>query len=343
MKAVIKSKAGPGLELVDVPRPAPGPDEALVKVDACSICGTDVHIYVWDAWSEARIKPPRIIGHEFAGHVVEVGRNVSRVSAGDYVSSDSHLVCGHCRQCRTGQAHVCESYRILGVDVDGCFCEYVKIPQTSLWHNAASMPPRVASLQDPFGNAVMSTLNGPVACQSVLVVGCGVIGLMAVAIARSCGASMVIGVDINSYRLDLAKKLGAHHVIDGRGDWLDEVARLTGGGADVVLEMSGNAGAIRNCFKAARNAGRVSLLGIPARPVEIDLAQDVVFKALRVDGVTGRRIWDTWYQTAALLGGILDITPLITHEIDMEDYEVGFELMKDGRCGKVIMYPGGKP
>jgi len=341
LKAIIKRQAGPGLEMADVPVPVVGSGEALVRVDACSICGTDLHIYVWDAWSEARIKPPRVIGHEFAGHVVDVGPDTSRIAVGDYVSSDSHLVCGRCVLCKTGQAHVCTSYKILGVDVDGCFAEYVKVPETSLWLNPASMPPKVASLQDPFGNAVMSTLNGPVACQSVLVVGCGVIGLMAVAIARACGASMVIGVDINPYRLDLAKRLGAHHVLDGRISWVEEIYNLTGGsGADIVLEMSGNPGAIRNCLKAARNAGRVSLLGIPAKPVEIDLAQDVVFKALRIDGITGRRIWDTWYQTSALLGGILDITPLITHEIDMRDFETGFELMKKGECGKVIMYPG---
>jgi threonine 3-dehydrogenase len=167
---------------------------------------------------------------------------------------------------------------------------------------------------------------------------------MAAAIARACGASMVIGVDINPYRLELARRLGAHHVLDARNPWLEEVSNLTGGnGADVVLEMSGNEGAIRDCLKAARNAGRVSLLGIPAKPVEIDLAQDVVFKALRLDGITGRSIWNTWYQTSALLGGILDINPLITHEIDMEDFEAGFELMKKGECGKVIMYPGGLP
>lgn len=344
MKAIVKARAGPGLELRDVPRPVPGPGEVLVKVDACSICGTDLHIYLWDKWSEARIAPPRTIGHEMAGHVVELGKGASKVREGDYVTSDSHLVCGNCFQCKTGQAHVCEDYKILGVDVDGCFADYVRVPETSLWRNPASMPPRIASLQDPFGNAVMSTLNGEIACQSVLVVGCGVIGLMAVAIARASGASEVIGVDINPYRLKLAQSLGAHLVFDGRSDWLGAVRNATGGkGADVVLEMSGNAGAIKTCLKAARNGGRVSLLGIPSEPVEIDLANDVVFKALRVDGVTGRKMWDTWYKTSALVGGILDLSPLITHQMDMEDFATGFELMKEGKCGKVVMYPAGMP
>ncbi len=343
MKALVKTQRGPGLELKDVARPEPGPGEVLIRVDACSICGTDLHIYLWDKWSEQRIRPAVILGHEFAGHVIEIGSGVTKAKVGDYVSSDSHLTCGVCARCKTGEAHVCESYKILGVDVDGCFAEYVKTPETSLWKNADHMAPSVASLQDPFGNAVMSTLNGEIACKSVLVVGCGVIGLMAIAIARACGADKVIGVDINPYRLELAKKLGAHVLLDGRGEWLERVREETGGsGADVVLEMSGNDSAIKNCFKAARNAGRVSLLGIPNSAVALDLANDVVFKSLRIDGITGRKLWDTWYQSSSLLDNVLDITPLITHEIGLDEFEYGFELMKKGECGKVIMYPHGR-
>ncbi|NPV71192.1 MAG: L-threonine 3-dehydrogenase [Firmicutes bacterium] len=342
MKALVKMRAAPGLEIAEVSVPDVGPGEVLVRLEACSICGTDTHIYSWDDWSRSRIVPPRVIGHEGAGFVVAAGPGVMGVKAGDYVSFDSHQTCGMCYMCRTGQAHVCRDYRILGVDVDGCFAEYARVPAGSVWVNPREMPPEHASVQDPFGNAVMATLAGEVAGQSVLVTGCGAIGVFSVAIAKRCGASVVVGVDVNPYRLELARRMGADHVFNSRTQpWEDAVRDLTGGlGADVVLEMSGNPDALRAGLSLARNGGRVALLGIPPGAVALDLTRDVVFKGLRVDGITGRRLFDTWYKTSALIGHVVDVAPVITHRFSIDDYDIAFRLMIKGECGKVILYPG---
>jgi len=342
MKALAKMRPGVGLDLVEVPRPTPGPGDVLVQMEACSICGTDLHIHNWDEWSQSRIHVPRIIGHEGAGYVVRLGEHVEGIRVGDYVSFDSHQTCGMCYMCRTGQAHICRDFRILGVDVDGCFAEYAKVPASSVWPNPEGLSPEHASIQDPFGNAVLATLGGDIAALKVLVIGCGAIGLFAVMIAKRCGAAMVFAVDVNPFRLEMAGRVGADYVFNPRnGPWDGKVRSLTDGlGADVVLEMSGSAEALKTGLSVARNGGRVALLGIPGGLVSLDLAKDVVFKGITLQGITGRRLFDTWYKTSALISHVVDVSPVITHRFSIDDYEMGFKLMAKGECGKVILYPG---
>ena len=271
MKAIAKVKAGPGAQIIDVPEPQiTRPDQVKVRVLATSICGTDYHIYSWDRWSAGRVKPPRIMGHEFAGEIVEVGTDVTSLKVGDYVSGESHWTCGHCKQCLLNERHVCANTKILGVDVDGCFAPYVVVPQGSAWKNDRSVPPYLACIQDPLGNAVHTTLAGEVIGRSVAILGCGPIGIFAVGVARAAGATDVIATDTKPYRLDLAKQLGADLTVDVTQNDLERVIteRTNGEGVDVVLEMSGAPSAIRQAMRIARRGARVSLLGIPAQPVE---------------------------------------------------------------------------
>ncbi|MEW6524341.1 MAG: L-threonine 3-dehydrogenase [Bacillota bacterium] len=342
MKAVVKHAPGPGAGLTEVKVPSPGPGQILIKVKATSICGSDYHIYTWNRWAQERVKPPLVLGHEFAGQVVETGPGVSMVGVGDLVSAETHVVCGRCYQCRTGNAHACHETAILGVDMDGTFAEYVVLPEENAWVNPPDLPPEVASVQEPFGNAVHTVLAGPVAGCTVAVLGCGPIGLCAVAIAKACGAARVYASDINLYRLDLARTMGADVTI--RADQADVVRSIledTGGhGVDVVLEMSGAVQVVAGALKMVRRGGRVSLLGIPSRPVELDLAEDLVMKGVTVQGIAGRRMYETWYQTRALLSsGQVDIGPLITHKFRLEEFDRGMDLMGSGECGKVVLYP----
>jgi len=341
MKALVKVRPGPGAELAEVDVPAAGPADVLVKVRACSICGTDYHIYSWDQWSAGRVKPPLVFGHEFSGEVVAAGPAAKGVKVGDFVSAETHIACGTCFLCRTGQAHVCQNVAIIGVDRPGAFAEYVAIPAENAWQNPSDMSPEVASIQEPLGNAVHTTLSGDVAGRTVAVLGCGPIGLMAVAVARAAGAAAVYATDVSPYRLDLARAVGATRAIDARGDAQAEIINATSGlGVDVVLEMSGSPLALKQAWRLARFGGRVSILGIPSRPVEVDLANDIVFRGLTVHGITGRRMYDTWHQVRGLLSsGRLDVTPLITHRLRLEDFEAGMTLMAAGQCGKIVMYP----
>ncbi len=339
MKAIAKMQAGPGAEIVDVPEPQiTRPDQIKVKVLATSICGTDYHIYSWDRWSAGRVKPPRIMGHEFAGEVVEVGADVTNLKVGDYISGESHWVCGYCRQCLLNERHVCANTRILGVDVDGCFAPYVVVPQGSAWKNDRSIPPHLACIQDPLGNAIHATLAGEVVGRSVAVLGCGPIGIFAVAVARAAGASTVYATDTRDYRLDLAKKLGATETLNVTRDDLEKfIAERTDGGVDVVLEMSGAPIAIQQAMRIARRGGRVSLMGIPAQKVELDMAEDMIFKGLNVQCIVGRKLYETWDTMRALLAsGRLDIEAAITHRLPFEQYDHGMALMRDGLCGKVV-------
>lgn len=344
MKAVLKQDRAPGAVLADVPVPSPGPREVLVKVLATSICGTDHHIYIWNEWSQNRIKPPQIMGHEFAGEVVEVGKQVTSVKPGDYVSAETHFVCGHCTQCMLGEKHVCRDVRILGVDTNGCFAEYVVVPEENIWHNDPKIAPDVASIQEPLGNAIHTVMAGETRGKKFVIFGCGPIGLMAVAVAKAVGASFVAAVDVNEYRLDIARKLGADLVLNSKNqDPVEALLEVTRGeGVDAVLEMSGASVVYGQMFKVVRMGGRVSLLGLPAKPIAVNFSDDIVMRGVTVQGITGRRIWETWLTGRELLASkALNLAPVITHKFDLADFEKGMDLMTSGNCGKVILYPGG--
>jgi len=339
MRALVKPAAGPGLEIRTVPVPAPGPGEVLVRVRAGGICGTDLHIEGWDPWAASRMHPPRIIGHEFCGTVVKVGPDVHDVAVGDFISGESHVSCGRCHLCRRGEPHICEVLQIIGVDRDGAFAEYVTLPAQNAWRMPAKTPVDVAAVMDPFGNAVHTALSTDLGTRSVIVMGCGPIGLCAILIARRTGAIPVVAVDVNPYRLRLARRMGADHVLDARSTDIPKAVRgLTdGAGADVLLEFSGNAQGLRAGLGALRNGGFGALLGLPGRPVELDLANDVIFKEVRLHGIFGRRLWETWYEATALLASGLDIRPVITHRLPMRRFAEAFALMRSGKCGKVIL------
>lgn len=342
MKAVVKHKREPGAESRQVKIPKIGDREVLIQVKATSICGTDVHIYNWDEWSKTRVNPPYTFGHEFAGKVVEAGEKVSKVSIGDYVSAETHIVCGKCPQCRTGKFHICENTKIIGVDIDGCFAEYVALPEDNLWKNPIEMPTDIASVQEPMGNAVHTVLNGEVTGKNVAIIGCGPIGLMAVGVAKAAGAAQVIALDVNSYRLGLAEQMGATSIIDSASlDPVKKAKELTDGhGVDVVCEMSGHPVAIDQGFKMITNGGRISILSLPTKPVSIDITNDIVFKGIDVQGITGRKVFETWQQVSNLLSSRqVDLTPIITHHLPLEDFEKGFQLMNEGKCGKVVLHP----
>ncbi len=342
MKALVKHHRGFGARLQEVDIPQIKEDEVLIKVKATSICGTDVHIYTWDEWSQSRVHPPYVFGHEFSGEVVETGARVKEIKPGDLVSAETHIVCGTCQQCLTGQSHICKNTQIIGVDTQGCFAEYVALPAENIWKNPKDMPFDVASVQEPMGNAVHTVLAGDVAGKTVAVIGCGPIGIMAAGVAKAAGAARVIALDLNDYRLGLAAKMGADHLINSsKEDPLEVVDKLTGGnGVDVVCEMSGHPIAMNQGFKMVTNGGRVSILSLPVKPVEIDITNDVVFKGITVQGITGRLMFKTWQQVSNLLAsGRVDVKPMITHHFPLEDFEKGFDLMIKGECGKVVLHP----
>jgi threonine 3-dehydrogenase len=343
MRAVLKAEAAPGAVLAQVPVPTIGPDDILVRVRAASMCGTDLHIYNWDPWAQSRFhKPPMVFGHECCGDVVEAGHNVANVQVGDFVSLESHITCGHCLQCRTGQGHICANVQILGVDRPGVYAEYVSVPAQVAWKNPPDMPVEVASIQEPFGNAVHTVFSCDIPTKRVAVIGCGPIGLWAIAIARAAGASAVYAVDINPVRLALAEQQGATLVINSREtDPVATVRAATDGeGVDVMLEMSGNPRAIAQGFEMLRYGGEAALLGLTARPVEIDLNTAVIFKGARVHGISGRRIWDTWYRTRGLiLSGAVDPTCVINHRLDLGEFDKAFAMMNAGEAAKVVLFP----
>jgi threonine 3-dehydrogenase len=344
MRALVKTAAQPGLTAMDRPDPKPGPAEALIRVTATSLCGTDAHIYNWDPWAHSRIHPPRIIGHEMCGEVVEIGSDVTLVKVGDYVAAESHLTCGACFQCRTGQAHVCRNYRILGVDHDGSFAEYMALPESALWKTSPAIPRELACLQEPLGNAVDAALVENLTGQTVLITGCGPTGLFAAAVARTAGAAMIIATDVSAYRLDLAKQVGVDYLLNAKTETTDRIAaairEITGGeGVDASLEMSGNPTALHHAFSFVKNGGRVTLFGIPTSPIMFDLANNVIFKGIRVYGITGRRLFKTWYRLTGLFQAGLNIKPIITHTFPLKDFARGFELINSGQCGKVVLIP----
>jgi threonine 3-dehydrogenase len=340
MHALVKSAPGPGAELRQVPRPQPGPREALVRVELASICGTDLHIYNWDAWAQSRIRPPLIFGHEFCGRVEAVGAETSFLRPGDRVSGEMHVACGQCMQCRTGDAHVCPSVRILGVDAAGCFAEYVTVPESNLWQLAASVPAEYAAILDPLGNAVHTVMAGEVTGRSVAIIGCGPIGLMAINVARAAGAGAIFALEPHPGRRARAQIMGADHVF-AAADAPTEAAILAltpGRGVDVALEFSGSVSGIHSALRLARPGGRVSLLGLPSRPVEIDLSPLVIFKGLTIQGINGRRMYDTWYQMEQLLGR-LNLAPLITHRLPLSEFAAAMKLLQDGDAAKILLEP----
>jgi len=344
MRALIKASAQPGLDFSTCPDPVPGPTDAVVRVKATSLCGTDAHIYNWDPWAHSRIRPPRVIGHEMCGEVVAIGSDVTLVKIGDYVAAESHITCGRCFQCRTGQAHVCRNYRILGVDRDGSFAEYVALPESVLWKTSPLIPPEFASLQEPLGNAVDAALADDLTGHTVLITGCGPTGLFAAAVARTAGAATIIASDVSEYRLALAKQVGVDHVLNAKTELPEKLAaairEITAGeGVDASLEMSGHPAALHQAFDAVKNGGRVTLFGIPTGPITCDLANDIIFKGIRVHGITGRRLFSTWYRLAGLFKAGLNIKPVVTHTFPMSEFSRGFELINSGQCGKVVLFP----
>jgi threonine 3-dehydrogenase len=334
----------PGLTLEEAPIPRPAPDEVLVQVEATSLCGTDLHIHQWDEWSQHRVQPPLTLGHEFAGTVVEAGKNVRAVKVGDFVSAESHVTCGMCFHCRTGQAHMCEKTRILGVDRDGAFAEFVTVPEAVIWQNDRSkLPPDIATLQEPFGNAVFATSSQDLAGKSVAVLGCGPIGLFTIAIARASGAAGVWVADRTPFRIALSHAMGATGALNVQESkdvpgWFRE--QNDGYGVDVVFEMSGSPRAITDAFKIVRNGGRVILFGIPSRPVEIDVAEAMIFKNLSVLALNGRKIFETWYKTRWMLeSGVVDLRPLITHTYGLEQFDTALGQLAAGEACKIVLHP----
>ena len=290
------------------------------------------------------VDPWLVLGHELCGHVVEVGREVSLVKVGDYVAAESHLTCGACFQCRTGQAHVCKNYKILGIDRDGSYAQYVALPEGVLWHTASEIPPELACMQEPLGNAVDAALAEDLTGHTVLITGCGPTGLFAAAVARTAGAATIIASDVSDYRLGLAKEMGVDHVLNARAESPEQAAaailEMTAGeGVDAALEMSGDPTALHQAFRAVKNGGRVTLFGIPTGPVCFDLPNEVIFKGVRVYGVTGRRLFGTWYRLAGLFKAGLDIRPVLTHSFPLAEFAAGFELIQSGQCGKVVLLP----
>ena len=340
MRALAKTSPGPGLELIERPVPEPGPGEVLLRVEAASICGTDHHLFTWDEWAAENLVPPRILGHELAGTVVKAGAGVARVREGDLVGVESHLFCWSCAQCRRGDMHLCRDLRVIGVHTDGGFAEHVVIPEENAIESNG-LDPAVVALQEPMGNAVHAAFAEPIEGRSVLVTGCGPIGLCAVGIAKAAGASLVIATDTEPYRLELARRMGADLVLDAADpSTLERIGEATGGdGVEVVLEMSGAAPALDQALEAVTRGGSVSLLGIFGAPPTVDLSERVIMKGIRLHGIYGRRIYDTWERTQALLRGGLDVTPVITHRLRLDDWPEAFDLIAARNAGKVVMVP----
>lgn len=340
MRALVKADSKPGFELREVPVPAIGPSDVLIRVKKAGVCGTDLHIYEWDAWARNRVRPPIVVGHEFMGTVAAVGDAVRLVGVGDRVSAEGHIADGTCFLCRTGEAHICERVQIIGVDRDGAFADYIVMPDANVWKLDPAIPDEFAAVFDPLGNAVHTVMAAGVSAKSVAITGVGSIGLMAIPVARAAGASAVYAIDVNPAKLALAKTLGADETfLATDSDLVQTIKQRTGGdGVDVLLEMSGSGSAIDNGLHMVRNGGRAALLGIPSDAVNINLAERIIFKGLTVLGINGRRMFETWYQTQALVrSGRVDLRPIITHVLPFEQFDRAFELMRGGEAAKIVL------
>jgi threonine 3-dehydrogenase len=338
MKALVKKEARQGLWLDDVPEPKIGINDVLIRVDRTGICGTDLHVYEWNVWAQQTIRTPLVVGHEFVGDVLEVGSNVADVRPGDIVSAEGHVVCGRCRNCLAGRRHLCKDTMGIGVNRAGAFAEYISVPVTNVWHHKDTIDRDVASIFDPFGNAVHTALSFNVLGEDVLITGAGPIGIMAAAVAIHSGARFVVITDLNEYRLELAKKMGvtlAHNVKNGS---LRDVQKKLGmkEGFDVGLEMSGNPVAFREMIDNICHGGKIALLGIPSEPISVNW-NTVIFNMLTIKGIYGREMYETWYKMTVMLESGLDIKPVITHRFHYTEFEKGFEAMQSGQSGKVVL------
>lgn len=338
MKALVKREAKPGLTLEEVEKPTIGINDVLIRVDRTGICGTDLHIYKWDAWAQRTIPVPMVVGHEFVGEVVEAGANVADFQAGDIVSAEGHVVCGRCRNCLAGRRHLCKDTQGIGVNRPGAFAEYISVPMTNVWHHRKDVDLDVASIFDPFGNAVHTALSFDLLGEDVLITGAGPIGIMAAAVAKHAGARFVVITDVNEYRLDLARKIGVTVALNvTKGNLRDTQAELEmHEGFDVGLEMSGNPAAFRDMIDNMCHGGKIAMLGIPSGEMSIDWTK-VVFNMLTIKGIYGREMYETWYKMTVMLQSGLDIKPVITHRFHFTEFEKGFEAMMSGQSGKVIL------
>ncbi len=338
MHALVKQRPAPGIDLADIPKPTVGHNDVLIRVKRTAICGTDVHIYNWDEWASKTIPVPMAVGHEYCGVIVEVGSEVSGFAPGDRVSGEGHITCGYCRNCRAGRRHLCRNTQGVGVNRPGCFAEYVAIPALNAFKLTTAIDDEIAAILDPLGNAVHTALSFDVVGEDVLITGAGPIGIMAAAIVRFIGARNVVITDVNDFRLDLARKMGATLALNVSRDSLDDAMQQLGmrEGFDVGLEMSGNAAALRDMLRTMHHGGSVAMLGIPPSEVAIDWNQ-VILKGLTIKGIYGRQMFETWYKMAALLQSGLDVRPVITHRVPYTDYQHAFDIMRRGEAAKVVM------
>ena len=338
MKALVKKEAKPGLWLEDVAEPKIGINDVLIRVDRTGICGTDLHVYEWDAWARQTIPIPLIVGHEFVGTVIEVGSNVADFQPGNIVSAEGHVVCGRCRNCLAGRRHLCKDTRGIGVNRPGAFAEYISVPMTNVWHHKETIDRDVASIFDPFGNAVHTALSFDVLGEDVLVTGAGPIGIMAAAVVKHAGARFVAITDVNDYRLELARRMGVTVALNVREGSVKDLQKQLGmkEGFDVGLEMSGNAAAFREMIENMCHGGKIAMLGIPSASIDINW-NTVIFNMLTIQGIYGREMYETWYKMTVMLESGLDIKPVITHRFHYTDFDRGFQVMRTGNSGKVVL------
>jgi len=338
MRALVKHSDETGLRLEDMPIPEPDQDEVLIRIHTTGICGTDLHIYHWDDWAASTIPAPMTVGHEFSGYIAAVGSNVSGFVEGEFVGAEGHVVCGHCRNCLAGRRHLCQEPKGLGVNIPGAFADYVVIPKTNVWRFPRAIDPEIGAIFDPFGNAVHTALKFPVLGEDVLITGAGPIGLMATAVVVHSGARNVVITDVNTYRLDLARRMGVSRVVEVSSESLTNIQRELDmwEGFDVALEMSGNPRALQDILDNTIHGANVAILGIPAEPFAIDW-NTVIFNMLNLKGIYGREMFDTWYKMNVLIESGVDISPVITHRFDAESFEDAFEAIQSAESGKVLL------
>ena len=338
MKALVKAKAEPGIWMQDVPTPEIGHNDVLIRIRKSAICGTDVHIYNWDDWSRRTVPVPMTVGHEYCGEVVEIGSEVAGLKVGDRVSGEGHITCGHCRNCRAGRRHLCRNTKGVGVDRPGSFAEFLSLPAVNAFPLPDGIDDEIAAILDPLGNATHTALSFDLVGEDVLITGAGPIGVMSVAIARHVGARYIVITDVNDYRLDLARRMGADRAVNVARDSLRDAMADLGmrEGFDVGLEMSGNASAFRDLLRTMNHGGRVALLGIPPEEISVDL-NEIIFKGLQIKGIYGREMFETWYKMTAMLQSGLDISPILTHRFAIDEFQRGFDVMRSGQSGKVVL------